>query len=191
MRTNHHHATHAAPAHRRSTSRDPFFDNAKLLLVMLVVIGHAWTLLPDTPTASPTYFALYAFHVPAFVLVTGYLSRGFTFTRRNLHKLVTTLVVPYLVFETLLALFRTTVGGETLGSTLYLDPHWPMWYLAVLFTWRLLTPLLKRIRHPLPVAVVVSLLGGLYGGDTLDLARAMGLLPFFVAGLTMRREQFA
>lgn len=179
-----------APDRPRRASRDPFFDNAKLLLVMLVVVGHSWTLLPDTPSASPTYYALYAFHVPAFVLVTGYLSRGFTFSRANLRKLVTTIVVPYLVFESLLALFRSTVGGESIGGTLYLEPHWPMWYLAVLFTWRLLTPLLKRVPYPMVPAVAVSLLGGLYNGDVLDLARAMGLLPFFVAGLTMTREQF-
>ena len=128
--------------------------------------------------------------MPAFVLVTGYLSRGFRLSRAGLRKLSTTLVVPYLVFESLLAWFRVAVGGEDLGGRLYLDPHWPMWYLAVLFVWRLATPLLRRVPYPLPLAVAVSLLGGLYTGDLLDLARAMGLLPFFVAGLTMRREHF-
>jgi fucose 4-O-acetylase-like acetyltransferase len=107
-------------------SRDAFFDNAKMVLVTLVVVGHAWTLFPDVPGDDPVYHFLYAWHVPAFVLVTGYLSRRFTFTRANLRRLVTTIVVPYLVFETLLAVFRTVVGHEDMG-TLYLDPHWPMW----------------------------------------------------------------
>ena len=40
----------------------------------------------------------------------------------NLRKLVTTVVVPYLVFEILLALFRTTVGQEDFGSMLYIRP---------------------------------------------------------------------
>ena len=52
-------------------SRDPFFDNAKMLLVTLVVVGHSWTLLPDVSTSSPVYVFLYSFHVPAFVLVSG------------------------------------------------------------------------------------------------------------------------
>jgi fucose 4-O-acetylase-like acetyltransferase len=174
----------------RPASRDPFFDNAKLLLVMLVVIGHAWVLMPDAPTAFPAYTFLYAWHVPAFVLVTGYLSRSFTYTRANLRRLATTVVAPYLVFESLLALFRVAVGKESMGSPLYLDPHWPMWYLAVLFLWRLATPLLARVPLPLVVSVVVSLLGGLVETDLLDVSRATGLLPFFVLGLTMRREQF-
>ena len=173
---------------RRTSSRDPFFDNAKLLLVTLVVIGHSWTLFPDWSEESPVYAFLYAWHVPAFVLVTGYLSRGFTFSRANLSKLVTTVVAPYLVFESLLGLFRSAVGGEDM-TTLYVDPHWPMWYLSVLFLWRLATPLLRRVRHPLVLAVGVSLVGGVTSGDPLDVARALGLLPFFVVGLTVTREQ--
>lgn len=176
------------PHRERRTSRDPFFDNAKLLLVTLVVVGHSWTLLPDVSTSSPVYVFLYAFHVPAFVLVTGYLSRGFTFSRANLRKLMTTVVAPYVVFETMLAVFRTVVGGEDLGP-LYLSPHWPLWYLTVLFLWRLATPLLRRVRYPLALAVCVCLVGGLNTVDALDLPRAMGLLPFFVAGLTLTREQ--
>ena len=185
----HEHAAARPTRHVRPTSRDPFFDNAKLLLVTLVVVGHSWNLLPAASTSSPVYTFLYAWHVPAFVLVTGYLSRSFSFSRRNLHKLVTTIVVPYLVFETLLTLFRSTVGHEDLGM-LYLSPHWPMWYLSALFLWRLATPVFKRVPHPLALAVAVSLVGGLNTLDWLDLPRTLGLLPFFVAGLTMRREHF-
>jgi fucose 4-O-acetylase-like acetyltransferase len=175
----------------RAQSRDPFFDNAKMLLVTLVVVGHSWTLLPDVSTSSPVYVFLYSFHVPAFVLVTGYLSRSFTFTRANLRKLATTVVVPYFVFETLLALFRTVVGHENFG-VLYISPHWPMWYLTVLFLWRLVTPFLTRLRPAvaMTVAVAVCLVGGLNTVPALDLPRTFGLLPFFVAGLIMTREQF-
>jgi fucose 4-O-acetylase-like acetyltransferase len=179
---------HAAPA-ARSSSRDPFFDNAKLILVTLVVVGHAWVLFPEAPSSFPAYTFLYAWHVPAFVIVTGYLSRSFTYSRPHLRRLVTTVVAPYLVFETLLAVFRISIGKESMGSPLYLDPHWPMWYLAVLFLWRLVTPLFKRVPHPVVLAVAVSLLGGLIDSDVLDVSRATGLLPFFVLGLTMRREQ--
>src|SRR3954453_4695933 len=97
---------HLPHRRERRPSRDPFFDNAKLLLVTLVVVGHAWTLMPDAPASFPAYAFLYSWHVPAFVIVTGYLSRGFTCDRAGLHKLLRTVVAPYLVFETLLALFR-------------------------------------------------------------------------------------
>ncbi len=180
-------ATSSRPRRRR----DPLFDNAKIVLVTLVVVGHGWAVLPRTPATSWAYDFLYLWHVPAFVLVTGYLSRSFAYTRRHLVRLVTTVAVPYVLFEGLLALFRTDVGGENLPGTLWWDPHWLMWYLSALFLWRLATPLLIRLPFALPVAVAVSLAGGLTSGHALDVQRAMSLLPFFVLGLRARPEHLA
>ena len=170
-------------------TRDPWLDNAKMALVLLVVVGHSWTLLPHTTLNDHLYDFLYAWHVPAFVLVTGYLSRSFTYEPRRLWQLVRTVVVPYVIFECALALFRIYVGGEKLED-LFSDPHWPMWYLSALFFWRLLTPLFTRMPAVVAIAVAVatSLVAGLYAGDTLDMARVLGLLPFFVLGLTATKE---
>jgi fucose 4-O-acetylase-like acetyltransferase len=41
----------------------------------------------------------------------------------------------------------------------------------------------------LVVAVAVSLVAGIYAGDTLDIARVLGLLPFFVMGLKTTPER--
>jgi fucose 4-O-acetylase-like acetyltransferase len=172
---------------RAARSRDPWFDNAKMLLVTLVVVGHSWTMLPQTFTTTWAYNFLYLWHVPAFVMVTGYLSRSFTLSRRHLSRLVTTVVVPYLLFEYTLTSVRAGLGGWHY-ERLFVNPHWPMWYLTALVLWRLSTPLLRRLPHALPVAVVVSLVGGAFTGDALDLARTAGLLPFFVVGLLATPE---
>jgi fucose 4-O-acetylase-like acetyltransferase len=171
-----------------SAARDPWFDNAKMMLVTLVVVGHFWVLLPDDAVTEHFYDFLYAWHVPAFVFVTGYLSRSFAYTRTRMWQLFRTIVVPYLLFETALALFRIHVGGEEMDD-LFRDPHWPMWYLSALFLWRLLTPVFRPLRGGLVAAVGVSLVAGLYAGDTLDLARMLGLLPFFVMGLKATPER--
>jgi fucose 4-O-acetylase-like acetyltransferase len=175
-----------------SPSRDPYFDNAKFVLVTLVVVGHAWVMMPDAPGAFPAYHFLNSWHIIAFVIVTGYLSRGVTWSAAHLRSLVTVLLVPYVVFESLMAWFRAVVGGESLGGPLFLDPHWPMWYLIVLAQWRLLTPLLRRlpVAAALGVSVLASLAGGLLETDLLDLNRTLAMLPFFTLGLVMRREHF-
>jgi fucose 4-O-acetylase-like acetyltransferase len=170
------------------SGRDPWFDNAKMLLVTLVVAGHAWVLLPDSLARHWFYDFLYLWHMPAFVMVTGYLSRSFTWSRRDLSRLVTVVAVPYVVFEALMSAFRTRVGGEDGIERLWVEPHWPMWFLAALFMWRLATPALKAVPAPFVVAVAVSVLGGLLAGDVLDIGRATGMLPFFVLGLVARRE---
>lgn len=163
--------------------RDPWLDNAKMLLVTAVVVGHALVLIPPSDLSGRVYDAIYYVHIPAFVLITGYLSRSFEWTRRHFRSLVTTLLVPYLVFEGLFALFRQEAGGEEPLERLWLDPHWPMWYLAVLMVWRLATPLLKRHWVAIPISLVISVLAPLVSIDVLDLNRALALLPFFVLGL--------
>ena len=170
-----------------TTTRDPWLDNAKMALVTLVVIGHGWTLLPQTTLNNHLYDFLYAWHIPAFVFVTGYLSRGFAYTPERFWQLFRTVVVPYLLFECAFATFRVHVGGEKLED-LFADPHWPLWYLSALFFWRLMTPVFRTMWGGVFVAVVISLLAGLWLGDTLDLARVFGLLPFFVLGLKATPE---
>lgn len=167
--------------------RDPWLDNAKIVLVTVVVVGHALVLLPDGEVKDRVYDLVYYFHIPAFVLVTGYLSRSFRWTRRHLTSVVTTLLVPYLLFEWLMAMFRVRVTGELSGlgdlSPLWLDPHWPMWYLVVLALWRLATPLLRAHWTMVPLSTAVSLFAGGIDVEYLDLNRALGFLPFFVLGL--------
>ncbi len=180
--------------------RDPWFDNAKMALVMLVVVGHSWTLLPlfahDVGGGTAKlydrwlYHFLYAWHIPAFVIVTGYLSRSFAWTRPRMWSLFTTVAVPYLVFEGLYALYRHDVGGVDF-KLLWANPHWPMWYLAALFFWRLAAPALSRLPAKVVVAVATSLLAGLYANDILDNARILGLLPFFVLGLKMHEGHWS
>ncbi len=170
-----------------AATRDPWLDNAKMALVTLVVIGHGWTVLPLTTLNSHLYDFLYAWHIPAFVFVTGYLSRGFAYTPKRFWQLFRTVVVPYLLFECAMATFRVHVGGEKLED-LFADPHWPLWYLSALFFWRLMTPIFRPMWGGVGVALLLSLLAGLWLGDTLDLARVFGLLPFFVLGLKATPE---
>ena len=172
-------------------TRDPWLDNVKMTLVTLVVVGHSWTLLPHDTGTDWAYDFLYAWHIPAFVIVTGYLSRTFAWTPAKLWTLVRTVAVPYVVFEAALAWFRYRVGGVELKD-LFADPHWPMWYLAALFFWRLMAPAFLRLSRPAAIglAVAISLMAGLWAGDVLDMARIFGLLPFFVLGLTLADREW-
>jgi len=163
--------------------RDAWLDNVKMTLVTVVVIGHALPLFRGSGLNSQIYDFIYYWHIPAFVLVTGYLSRSFTWSRRHLWALFCTIVVPYFIFETAMMWFRVEFGGEPWLDEMYVNPHWPMWYLAAVFLWRLATPILKRHWVPIPLSIAASLVFPLYGSTVLDLNRAVGLLPFFVIGL--------
>ncbi|TNM42741.1 hypothetical protein FHP29_06940 [Nocardioides albidus] len=173
-----------------SPTRDPWLDNAKMGLIVLVVVGHMLALLPEDGPGGHLYDFVYLWHMPAFVFLSGYLSRGFAYSPARLWQLVTMLLVPYLVFEGALAWFRINVGGERVDQ-LWSDPHFPMWYLLALVAWRLVTPVFRALPGAFAVAVVVCVLGGFLQGQWmwwLDAPRILGFLPFFVLGLKTTPE---
>jgi fucose 4-O-acetylase-like acetyltransferase len=180
-----------APVGSPVKQRDPWLDNAKMVLVTIVVIGHMIVLTPGGDEQSRTYDFIYYFHIPAFVLVTGYLSRTFQYSRRHLWALVTTMVVPYIVFGWLMIHWRVLLDNAPPGLEWFQNPRWPMWYLAAVVMWRLVTPLFRL--HPLMilVAIAISLLGGLTNQELFDINRTMGFLPFFVIGLHLRASHLA
>ncbi|MGV9554742.1 acyltransferase family protein [Streptomyces sp. NPDC003522] len=184
---------HRSSPDRGSKQRDAFFDNAKYLAIVLVAVGHSWEPLKgDSRTLQAAYQFVYAFHMPAFIIVSGYFSRGFDGSPARLRRLVTGVVVPYVVFETAYPLFKRVIDHDTETPVSLLDPYYLTWFLCALFIWRLTTPIWKTIRHPLPVALGLAFLASATPGigDDLDLQRVLQFLPYFVLGLCLRPEHF-
>lgn len=182
----------AGPGAAAARKRDPFFDNAKFLLVVLVVLGHSFGPLEDRIRAVKAgYLFIYAFHMPAFVLVCGYLSRSFTGRPDQLRKLVSSVLVPYVIFETLYAGMYALVWDQPFEISLT-QPRYLTWFLLALFFWRLTVPLWRVLRYPMTVAVLLSLGAGITDmGYDLALPRLLMFLPWFVLGLQLRPEHFA
>ncbi|MEW2399004.1 acyltransferase family protein [Streptomyces sp. NPDC046862] len=182
-----------APPTRRPSSRDPYFDNAKYLTIVLVACGHAWEPLTyGSRTATAVYLTVYAFHMPAFALVSGYFSRSFDMAPGRLRRLLTGVVLPYLVFETAYTLFYRWAQDDWAYPLSLLDPWYVMWFLMALFIWRITTPIWLALRYPLPVALGLATLASVspdLGGDV-SIQRTLQFLPFFVLGLTLRAEHF-
>ncbi|MET9804562.1 acyltransferase family protein [Streptomyces sp. NPDC006368] len=173
--------------------REAYFDNAKYLAIVLVAVAHAWEpVMEGSRAARALYMFVYAFHMPAFILISGYFSRSFTGRPHQIQRLVTGIVVPYVVFEVAYTLFRRWAADEPTLPVSLTNPFYLTWFLIALFVWRLTTPLWNSLRHPLPVALVIACLGSLTPGisDDLDLQRIFQFLPFFVLGLCLRPEHF-
>ncbi|MEU2335361.1 acyltransferase family protein [Streptomyces sp. NPDC006654] len=173
--------------------RDAYFDNAKYLAIVLVAVGHAWEpLRSDSRTVTALYTFVYAFHMPAFIIISGYFSRGFDASPARVRRLVTGVVVPYVVFEVAYTLFTRWSDHAPDRDISLLNPLYLTWFLAALFIWRLTTPIWRQLRWPLPVALAVATLASVsssIGGD-LDLQRVLQFLPYFVLGLSLRPEHF-
>ncbi|MFJ6566150.1 acyltransferase family protein [Streptomyces sp. NPDC091292] len=173
--------------------RDAFFDNAKYLAIVLVAMGHAWEPLTDTGrTAEALYMTVYTFHMPAFILISGYFSRSFDMRPDRLRRLITGVAVPYVLFEVAYTFFKRWADDDPTQPISLLDPWYLTWFLIALFVWRLTTPLWKIVRWPVPLALAIAVLASVSPdiGDDLDLQRVLQFLPFFVVGLCMKPEHF-
>nr|WP_240971186.1 acyltransferase family protein [Microbispora sp. CL1-1] len=176
-------------APRAKKPRDPYLDNVKFVGIALVPIGHSLvpTLAADSSRAA--YLFIYVFHMPLFVIVSGYLSRNFWNSNAKTNKLVDTFLVPYVIVELGYAVLRTAFGHKF--SITITDPAWLNWYLLALLFWRLSTPVWKRMKYPFIISIVVYLFAGfsqLSGDFSMD--RFFGLMPFFVLGLVLKPEVF-
>lgn len=174
-----------------AAGRDPFFDNAKALLIVLVVLGHNWFFaIQSVPLAKAAYVLVYTFHMPAFALLCGVFSRRFEGRPEQVRKLVTTVLVPYVIFQVLNALQVAWVDHHAVQIDLG-TPIYVCWFLLALFLWRITAPLWHAVRWPLAVALVLSLAAGLtIRSDAFAVSRAVQLLPWFVAGEVLGPEWF-
>ncbi|MEG3631597.1 acyltransferase family protein [Streptomyces poriticola] len=174
--------------------RDAFFDNAKYLAIVLVGVGHAWgQILDDNRSMETLYRVLYTFHMPAFIIISGYFSRSFDLSPKRVKRLITGVVVPYLVFEVAYSLHMRYGDDAPDHAISLLDPSYLLWFLCALFVWRLTTPIWRTVRWPLPVALAIAALASMTPtvDNDLNMQRVLQFLPCFVLGLLLRPEHFA
>ena len=163
--------------------RDGKMDNLKGILIILVVLGHMTELVLRSGDGGLIYRLIYAFHMPAFIFISGY------FARTDLRKILLNMLWPYLVFQSLYILFANTVLGDETGFTL-IKPYWIMWYIFAMIVWSLILPLFTfskktAVRISLfTLTVIISILSGFSEiiGMKFSLSRILVYLPFFISG---------
>jgi fucose 4-O-acetylase-like acetyltransferase len=171
-----------------TTTRVPFWDNARFVAVTLVVIGHGiQRLTSDSDNALILYLFIYAFHMPAFAMISGYFSKATPPGSRQMKKVLTDILLPYFIMETIWTVVQFLVEGKREFNPT--QPSWTLWFLLALGIFRLILPYLTLVRWPLFWAVLFSVgVGYLSNVDsTFSLSRAIGIMPFFVLGWKVRQ----
>lgn len=179
-------ATGSIPRPRR---RVPFWDNARFACIVLVVLGHGiQRLIYDSDISYAFYLSFYAFHMPAFAIISGYFSKASSPTKRQMVRVITDILLPYLIFELLWSVTKWLVEGQS--SPNITQPSWTLWFLLALGIFRLVLPYLALLRWPLLWAMAVSVGVGYIANvdSTFSLSRTLGLLFFFTLGWWLREH---
>lgn len=168
--------------------RVPFWDNARFACIVLVVMGHGIQRITyDSDAALVVYLWIYAFHMPAFAIVSGYFTKSAPPNVRQMKRVITDIILPYVIMESIWTLVQFLVEGKReLNPT---QPSWTLWFLLALGIFRLVLPYLALLRWPLFWSIVISVgVGYLNNVDsTFSLARTLGILPYFVLGWQLHR----
>lgn len=168
--------------------RMSYFDNAKFLLIFFVVLGHLLqSFISESYAVYEIYTFIYSFHMPAFILISGYFSKSFNKNPLNkIRNQFWNLIIPYLFFQWLYACYYYFIGVKNqLNFQIYL-PQWSLWFLIALFFWYLSLFIFSKMPAVwgIPFSLFISLLSGYFSflGKEFSLQRIFSFLPFFIVG---------
>jgi fucose 4-O-acetylase-like acetyltransferase len=164
--------------------RNHLLDNAKALLIFLVILGHmVEPFIENIALFRVIYLVIYSFHIPMFAFISGMLSTT-NLSRDSLEKNIRHILVPFFVFELLYELLHLMGVGHVSSYTLGFEPYWLLWFLLSLFAWKIMLPIVSATRYPVLFSIGIALVLGYCEsiGYFLGISRTATFFPFFVLG---------
>ena len=157
--------------------RNSLIDVLKGFAIILVVMGHASQWFSDDDRSNPFYVTIYAFHMPLFMFLSGYVNFN-TRGELNLGKRFQVLVIPFFVWFLISAIYHSYILDiekvwEHLCVLIY-KPTQGMWFLWLLFWECALLYLALKINKHREIWVMIGLWSIL-----IFLHRVTGAQPIF------------
>ncbi|WP_147535263.1 acyltransferase family protein [Bacillus marasmi] len=175
-------------------TREAYYDNAKSILVFLMVFGHLiQSYIQDSKLIFTVYTTIYSFHMPAFILISGYFAKGFR-KKGYLLKVAKKLIIPYIIFQGMYASYYYFLQHKKELIFDPLIPEWSLWFLISLFCWNVLLFLFAKWKSFIALALAISvgiMVGYIEGiNDFLSLSRTFVFFPLFLLGFFFKKENF-
>ena len=162
-------------------------DNIKVLLIFLVVFNHiiAFQLVKTDMAVRYVWYAITIFHMPAFIFISGYLSKK----PQNPAKNMKNLLIPYILGYSLTWYAQVWIG-KSVDYELLRPSGTVMWYVLALFVYRLTIEAWGKIRFIVPLSIIFALWAGTRPEFTtyLSSSRIVVFFPFFVAGYLWKSD---
>lgn len=165
------------------------WDNYKLILISLVVIGHLVKAQLDvSETAKQIYWFIYLFHMPAFIMTSGMFAKRAI--RERQYEKVMMFILLFFMIRLFMFLNRMIMGDRI--SISWSSVSGVEWYALAVGVYYLFTMFLKKFdqKQMLCLVVIVGCVAGYDRkiGDTYALARIITFYPFFLIGYYLKSE---
>lgn len=172
--------------------REYFYDNAKFILIFLVVLAHAISPYKSIGnTYSQASFMLLwrvinTMHMPCLIFISGFFAKKYIRPDGSFNlQRPFTYIVYYLACQITVGAFEVFVLGDSIAKSV-LSPRSSLWFLVCLIWWYILLPLIDKI-DPKVMMIIAICAGLLIGYDEkvsnfLALSRVITHFPFFLTG---------
>ncbi|WP_367118082.1 acyltransferase family protein [Enterococcus faecalis] len=175
-------------------------NNAKGILIFLVVFAHFLEI--GMSHYIPLFVFIYSFHMPLFVMISGYLSK-----RIRLNKIVR-IAILLLIFQIFFVLMFKYFGYVKVTKISAMTvPVYQLWYLLSLVVWYLIVFGLNRIQNRTISILIIILLVGISlssryftmdiaqslvvpnaNGYTFGFQRTLSFFPYFILGYALPKD---
>ncbi len=191
--------TKVADLYRDQKGREYFYDNAKFVLIFLVVLAHAISPFKDMSGfwLKEEYMFLWrainTMHMPCLIFISGFLAKKYIRPDGSINvQRPFTYIVYYLAAQFTVGAFEVFVLGDSISKSI-LAPRSSLWFLVCLIWWYLLLPVIDKIdpKFMLPIAVIFALLIGYDEkvSNFVAISRMIVHFPFFITGYYLSSGQ--
>lgn len=154
----------------------------KVLLITLVVFGHALEEFGTTGKLGLIRVVIYSFHMPLFIFISGYFSKS----DAKPDKLLKTTILPFIIFNTIWLFTQ----GTAINKINFFKPIYVFWYLLSLFFWRVTVKYFDRVKGIVILAFIVGIYCGCIGEAErfFSISRTVSFFPYFILGYKFKKE---
>lgn len=165
---------------------ETFFLNLRFMLIITVFVGNAIEpLISSLNGLHSLYMWIFSFHMPLFVLVTGYFAKQHL-TGKHGRKILLRIGLQYIIFQSLYSILDATIYHVQGIHHSFFAPYLLLWFLASHAFWRLL--MIGMSKWTPAAQIIFSILSGIavgylqLDGIWFSISRTFVYLPFFVIG---------
>ena len=184
-----------------SENRNSFLDFSKAIAIILVVVGHCIQygsgteyLASESFFLNPVFKFIYSFHMPLFMLISGYLF-AYSANRRslqeNIQKKFSTLIIPILVWSTILflgSIVKDLHHHRDIVSLLYLINKFilcilnQLWFLWAIFWSSLVILISRKYLKDSWIAYLLFIISSLFIPDKYNSHLYVFVFPYYLLG---------
>lgn len=164
--------------------RIAYFDNAKAVLIIFIILAHVFSLSSKYYNYSDDFFKFAAlFMLQCFFFISAYFSyKSKTPKKKRIIKLLKT----YLLWQTIITIYYAFILNIIDFNLDYLNPRYTLWFLLTMIFYNAFEYIMDKIsgKIMIPLSLIIGLIAGFVPilGATLSLSRTFVFLPFYVIG---------